>query len=68
MFPFNSATHPCFTSSLLFLPRESVEQDSVSEREKGVRQAPTHAPAPYMHPIHSYLLPVTRWLQNGIDY
>lgn len=38
------------------------------ERGEGVSQASTHAPAPYMHPIHSYLVPVTRWLQNGIDY
>lgn len=37
-------------------------------RRKRVRQAPTHTPAPYMLPIHSYLVPVTRWLQNGIDY
>lgn len=39
-----------------------------ARRRKRVRQAPTRAPAPYMHPIHSYLVPVTRWLQNGIDY
>lgn len=38
------------------------------KRRKRVRQAPTHTPAPYMHPICSYLVPVTRWLQNGIDY
>lgn len=38
------------------------------QRKERVRQAPTLAPAPYMHPIHSYLVPVTRWLQNGIDY
>lgn len=38
------------------------------QRKERVRQAPTRAPAPYMHPIHSYLVPVTRWLQNGIDY
>ena len=47
--------------------RERRERERERERER-VRQALTHAPAPYMHPIHSYLVPVTRWLQNGIDY
>lgn len=34
----------------------------------GFRQSVSHTPAPYMHPIHSYLVPVTHRLQNGIDY
>lgn len=45
------------------------DRNGEGEREGGrVRQAQTHAPAPYMHPIHSYLVPVNRWPQNGIDY
>lgn len=67
-------TEECNLSHCCCVHHEVWSSESVRHRgwerlrEERVRQAPTHAPAPYMHPIHSYLVPVTRWLQNGIDY
>lgn len=49
------------------VPPSGMVEQHAERRTKGTQALPD-TPAPYMHLIHSYLIPVTCWPQNGIDY